>query len=109
MRAKGYKIIPGKIYTPKKGEQPTKEKAYSLLKKGYVYWLGPLAMGDNGFNFPMQVVSNKFVLPDFRLYVGLNPSFLLSKDGVISHAVVNGYLIDLQKESSAFRNAIFLR
>ena len=109
MRAKGYKIIPGKIYTPKKGEQPTKEKAFSLLKKGYVYWLGPLAMGDNGFNFPMQVVSNKFVLPDFRLYVGLNPSFLLSKDGVISHAVVNGYLIDLQKESSAFRNAIFLR
>ena len=107
--ANGYKIIPGKIYQPKDGVLPTKERAYELLKKGYVYWCGVLAMEDNGFNFPMQVVSKKFMLPDFRLYVGLNPSFLLSKNGVISHAVVNGYLIDLQKESSHFRNAIFLR
>ncbi len=109
MNASGYQIVPGKIYQPKRGELPSYSKAIALLKKGYVYWKGPVSMGDQGLDFPMQVVSTNFMLPQFRLYVGLNPSFLLSKNGVISHAVVNGYLIDLEQGSGDFKNAIFLR
>lgn len=107
--ATDFKITPGKIYSPKKGERPSLKRAYALLKKGYVYWRGSMAVSDTGVSFPMQLVSDRFMLPKFRLYVGLNPSFLLSKNGVISHAVVNGYLIDLKSNTSDFRNAIFLR
>ena len=74
-----------------------------------MYWRGRVPMGDEGLQFPMQLVSSKFMIPEFRLYVGLNPSFLLSKNGEISHAIVNGYLIDLRQGSGHFKNAIFLR
>lgn len=109
MDAQGYEIVPGNVYNAKPSEVPSYEKAIALLKKGYVYWRGRVPMGDEGLQFPMQLVSSKFMIPEFRLYVGLNPSFLLSKNGEISHAIVNGYLIDLRQGSGHFKNAIFLR
>ncbi len=109
MNGVGYTVVPGKIYTPKPQEIPTYKNTITLLKKGYVYWKGRIPMPEKGLNFPMQAVSDNFKLPDFRFHIGLNPSFLLSKDGVITHAVINGYLINLYKETSTFRNAIFLR
>ena len=48
---------------------------------------------------PLNVVGKAFELPEFRLQPGINPSFLLEKDGEFKYAVINGFLIDLSSEN----------
>ena len=80
-----------------------------LLKQGYAYIpleVLPAAFAD--VKFPLHLVSKDFSPPN-RLNPGINPTFFLTKNGVRTHAVINGFLIDLHHENTNFKNALILR
>ncbi len=64
---------------------------------------------------PLQLIGKEHELPEFQLKVGINPTFLLEKDGEIRYAVINGFLIDLKRGNKAvlfdfaFKNAMIYR
>lgn len=109
--ARGYDLVVGKKYIPQATDPkiPSKTQAIALLKKGYLYWQVAQAPSDVEVKVPIFLVSPKFVVPDNSLYLGKNPNFLLRKNGQITHAIINGYLIDLSQEVDSFRNALYLR
>lgn len=107
-KGSGYTIVPGKVYT-KGTTLPTEEEALELLKEGYLYFRTEEFIENHHINIPMMVVSKEYMPQKLDLYIGLNPSFLLEKSGTITHAVVNGFLIDLSKGLEGFTNALFLK
>ncbi len=111
--AEGYTIRQGKVAPEILSElgQLNKNDALAMLKAGYTYlriknipikWLqSPL---------PIHLVSKDYKVPDFNLQVGINPTFLLEKNGVYEYAVVNGFLIDLRLQVLGnFKNAMIFR
>ncbi|OEI79375.1 peptidase M14 [Formosa algae] len=110
--AKGYTLIPGKIYTKVfKTVADLKSKTITkLLQQGYTY-VRVLDLEDlEKFTaLPINIVNENYKLPEFNLGVGVNPSFLLQKDNVVHYAVVNGFLINLNEENRVFKNALIFK
>jgi hypothetical protein len=110
--ATGYTITAGKV-APQiiSGPNQINEKqVIAMLRSGYTYIRSsniPLEWLD--FKMPIHLVSKGFEIPDLNLEVGINPTFLLKKDGVFKYAIVNGFLIDLKKGSGNFKNAMIYR
>ncbi|MGS0528183.1 hypothetical protein ACU8V7_26235 [Zobellia nedashkovskayae] len=113
MDATGYTITPGKVY-------PDLVSSFnalaaldikSLLKSGYTYIRVVNIPSENlASPFPIQVIGKKYEVPEFLVEVGLNPTFLLKKGGNITHAVINGFLIDLNSDKKTnFKNAMIYR
>lgn len=98
--ATGYTIVPGKVYpevlskiTDMEGQDYVK-----YVKQGYVYFRISKPLDNIPFIIgPHHLISENYVIPEFRLEVGRNPTFLLEKEGQIKYAVVNGFLIDLDQ------------
>ncbi len=59
--------------------------------------------------FPFHIIGEKHETPKLQLKPGINPSFFLEKDGKLTHAVINGFLIDLAAENIAIPNAMLFR
>ena len=59
----------------------------------------------------INFISDTFELPDFQLRVGRNPTFFLKKEDKITHAIINGFLLDLSQPltSQKFGNALIYR
>lgn len=59
----------------------------------------------------INLASEAFQLPDFKLMVGKNPTFFLEKEGKLTHAVINGFLLDLSQplDNQDFGNALIYR
>jgi len=59
----------------------------------------------------IHLASETFQLPDFQIKVGKNPTFFLEKEGTLTHAVINGFLLDLSQpiEEQSFGNALIYR
>ena len=78
------------------------------LKEGVAFVATSLP--DSGFFTPLPVhLMRKAKEPsEFRLNVGQNPTFFLKKEGKLTHALINGFLIDLSKplEDQHFGNAL---
>ena len=82
-----------------------------LLNKGVAY---VRADGiDAQYKFtksPLHLVPREFELPEFELSIGKNATFFLKKDGKLTHAVINGFLLELpQPDYSNFGNALIIR
>jgi len=61
---------------------------------------------------PMHLVHKNFKAQKvFELKPGINATFFLAKEGVITHAVINGFLLDVNKplENQMFINALVYR
>ena len=116
--ADGYTIRQGGIYSEPVGSLSDLAQIdlMQLLKSGYLY-IAVDNIPEDAISapIPINIVSKTFELPEFRLKVGINPSFLLEKDGEYKYAVINGFLVDLtvgNKESLvnlAFKNAMIFR
>ncbi|PKA96408.1 zinc carboxypeptidase [Flavobacteriaceae bacterium MAR_2009_75] len=111
--ATGYTIMAGKVYPMTVNDFAALNSLdpLSLLKSGYTY-VRVRNIPKDKLSSPMafHVVSEKFELPDFNIEVGVNPTFILEKNGKISYAVVNGFLIDLSKDKiSDVKNAMIYR
>ena len=111
--AVGYTVKEGGVFeqTMESIEELDESFALELLAQGITYVRVkniPARMVHSPYS--IQLISETYEVPDFRLDVGINPTFLLEKDGVLRFAVVNGFLIDLQKTAAqGQRNGLLLR
>jgi len=82
-----------------------------LLNKGVAYVRADGVNPETRFTkSPLHIVPRKFELPPFSLKVGMNPTFFLKKDGKLTHAVINGFLLELPNpDYSNFGNALIIR
>ncbi len=108
--ASGYTVVPPKWVASDK-KSISKAQALEYLKEGVAFVATSLP--DSGFFTPLPVhLMRKAKEPsDFRLNVGQNPTFFLEKEGKLTHALINGFLIDLAQplEDQHFGNALIFR
>jgi len=104
--ASGYTIVPPRMVSAT-GEGYAQE----LLKEGVAYLKTALPKLDPAVSTPIHLVGEDFKLTPFRLQPGVNPTFFLKKGDKITHAVINGFLLDLSKpiEEQNFGNALIYR
>ena len=110
--ASGYTIVPGEIYPEILASESVlkKLKPESLLKSGYAYIrLETISKTALFLPYPIHVLSANYKLPDFDLKVGINPTFLLKKNGEVAYAVINGFLIDVNNSATKIKNAMIFR
>ncbi|QCX00056.1 peptidase M14 [Aggregatimonas sangjinii] len=114
--ATGYTIRPGKVYPePIKSMSALKAMGtdpVALLKDGYTYLrVEKIPMNMLSSPLPLHIIGKAYEVPELNLEVGINPTFLLEKDGKPRYAVVNGFLIDLNEDakSTVFKNAMIYR
>lgn len=110
--ADGYSIIKGKEYPQimESIDQLKELDALSLLKQGYTYIrVMDIPYGMKESPIPLNLLGPKFQLPKFRLEVGINPTFILEKNGQPQFAIINGFLIDLNSGKTDFKNAMIYR
>ena len=110
--AKGYTVVKGKVYpsTLKSESDLSNLNVYDILKSGYTYIRAEELPEDvNEVSVPIHLISSEYEVSDFKLRLGVNPTFLLEQDNIIEYAVINGYLINLKTEESNFKNALIYR
>ncbi len=90
--ATGYKIVPPKVATMETVPNPSK-----VLSQGIAFVKGTLPKEGFSVKMPLHRVGEGFELKGFNLQPGVNPTFFLEKEGKLTHAVINGFLIDLNK------------
>ncbi len=101
--AEGYTIEPGKVYPEiMNSSAEALEKAAELLNSGYTY-IRVKNIPSEALNSPLPLhqISLEYELPEFRLGINKNPTFLLRKDGELKYAVINGFLIDLGRDNNS--------
>ena len=104
--ASGYKIVAAKL---KDDEQ--EKMLQKLLEDGIAYVKSTLPSKGFSTDKPVHIVGDKFRLNNFKLTPGQNPTFFLEKNGKRTHAVINGFILDLEKslEKQQFGNALIYR
>lgn len=104
--AEGYKLVPPKMETIQSISNPM-----DLLRNGVAYVKTTLPMEGNFTKLPLILVNQDFELEHMNLQPGINPTFFLEKDGQLTHAVINGFLIDLSKplKDQEIGNGLILR
>ena len=110
--ASGYTIKKGKIYpeTMLSMNDLKKLDITSLLKSGYLYVrVKNIPYKALYAPFPIHIIGAKHKLAEYQLQIGVNPSFLLEKNGVNTHVVINGFLMDLSSDKNHFKNAMIYR
>ena len=84
--------------------------SFDLLKQGYTYVrVANIPVGMLESPIPINIIGSTYELPELQLEVGINPTFILEKDGKPHYAVINGFLIDLISGKSDFKNAMIYR
>lgn len=110
--ASGFNIKQGNIY-PKSLSTMSEVKqldVLQLLREGYTYLrMETIPSGMLESPIPLNIVGSTFKLPNLRIQVGINPTFLLEKNGKPVYAVINGFLIDLVTGEGDFKNAMLYR
>ncbi|MEZ4810942.1 MAG: M14 family zinc carboxypeptidase [Allomuricauda sp.] len=113
--ASGYKIVPpmGLNQSFENLDKKKKVDVLEELKNGNAFVLMDKVPESQLYaEYPMHIFEKKLSFQnDFKINVGKNPTFFLEKDGVLTHAIINGFLIDLSKpiEQQNFGNALIYR
>src|SRR5690606_16795540 len=104
--ATGYRIV-----APKLVEVAQLKDPYGLLREGVGFVRTALPENRAFVEFPMNLVAADFKLRPLTLQPGSNPTFFLEKGGKLTHALINGFLLDLSKplEGQTFGNALIYR
>ena len=112
LNAEGFTIRQGKIHpnTLINTRELKDLDSFDLLKQGYTYVrVANIPVGMLESPITLNMLASTYELPGLQLKVGINPTFILEKDGKPHYAVVNGFLIDLISGKSDFKNAIIHR
>jgi hypothetical protein len=112
LNATGYTIEQGKVYPEVLNSINNLSEigVYQLLKEGYTYLkLENLPENKNYVTAPIHLVKKEFEGNKLKINVGVNPTFLLKKDGKIKYAIINGFLIYLDGTESTFKNALIYK
>lgn len=110
--ATDYEIVPAKLYDKKvvNMEEAKKLDIQKLLSEGYGYLkVSNIPLKELNSPIPLHIVGENFEVPEFQLQPGINPTFFLKKSGKYTHAVINGFLIDLNSENIDIPNAMIFR
>lgn len=96
--AKDLEIVEGKIFETEfdKAGDISKEQALALLRQGYLAVKVKESQDRELYDLPIWVLKNAKSYP-IGNRTGNNPNFYLAKNGALKYAVLNGYLIDLEK------------
>jgi hypothetical protein len=99
--ASGLKVVEGKIYEAafKELADISEERAFELLQDGYLAVRVQYASDRALHQLPIQVLKNGSISNAFK--TGANSNFFLEQSGKLRYAIVNGYLIDLDKPADA--------
>ena len=110
--ATGYTIKQAKVY-PKTLNNFNDVQGLNftdILKQGYGYLrLSSFPAKNINSPYPVHLIGEKYTVPELNLMPGINPTFFLEKDGVIAYAVINGFLVDLNKSQIQVPNAMIFR
>lgn len=107
----GYILKPGKIYptTMTNIEAVAKLDFSDLLSRGITYVrVKNFPKGQNFSEYPIQLVGEKFQIPE-KLEVGMNPTFILEKEGIPHYAVINGFVISLDGTGAMIGNGLIIK
>ncbi|WP_422080227.1 M14 family metallopeptidase [Ulvibacterium sp.] len=100
LNATGYTLKAGMVYPKVFGNLQQLEDLNTVeaLKNGYIY-VRVKSISSEQLESPylLHIISENYEVPTLNLEVGINPTFVLEKDGKIEYAVVNGFLIELDK------------
>ncbi|WP_396634488.1 M14 metallopeptidase family protein [Maribacter sp. R86514] len=110
--ATGYTIKQAKVYpkTLKNFNDVQGLNFTDILKQGYGYLrLSSFPAKNINSPYPVHLIGEKYTVPELNLMPGINPTFFLEKDGVIAYAVINGFLVDLNKPQIQVPNAMIFR
>ena len=109
--ASGYKIVPPKVYPKTVTTIDNNVFSENQLKNGYGFIKWEELPATSFAKMPVNFVPEKFELPEFVLKPGVNPNFFLEKDGKLTHAVINGFLLDLNRplDEQKFGNALLIK
>ncbi|MFC4722984.1 M14 metallopeptidase family protein [Geojedonia litorea] len=110
--ATDYHIVEGKTYSNliESLDALKQMDIYQLLKSGYTYVrVKQLPKDKRAVTIPINIISATYKTPQLNIQLGVNPSFLIQKEGVNVYAVINGFLIDLATKKSQFKNALILK
>ena len=110
--ASGYKIVPGKVYPEeiKSMEELKSLDVDRLLKKGYTYVrVDNIPDGLLASPLPINIIGKNYEIPEFMLEVGINPTFLLEKEGIVAYVIMNGFLINAKTGKDNLKNAMIYR
>ncbi|NQZ43527.1 MAG: peptidase M14 [Flavobacteriaceae bacterium] len=107
--ASGYTIVPPKV--SKTIWDGTALNAEELLSNGIAYLRSDRFPETAFTELPIHLVGKRFELPPFQLQPGVNPTFFLEKEGRLTHAVINGFVLDLSLplKDQGFGNGLNLR
>ncbi len=99
--AKGYAAVPGKLYptTIQNVEALKKMGIAQLLSQGYTDVRLREAPKKSNQQLPVNVITGDKA-PDNSIRIYNNPSFVLTKNGKVRYAVVNGVAFDLEDKAS---------
>lgn len=109
LNAEGYGIEEGKVYPKMLNSinNLSEIDIYQLLKDGYTYLrIEHLPENKKYVAEPIHLIGKEFKAPKLKINVDANPTFLLTKDGEIKYAVINGFLIRLDEKGNNFKNAL---
>jgi hypothetical protein len=100
--ASGLEIVEGKVFEKvfAKVSDISQEQAFQMLREGFLAVKVQEARDRELHNLPIWILKTAKSYPK-GLRTGNNPSFFLAENGKLKYAIVNGYLIDLQKPSPA--------
>ncbi|WP_439482088.1 M14 family metallopeptidase [Cyclobacterium plantarum] len=99
--AEGMVLSPGKVWDEEVAlEDLTDSLAWGMLKNGYMAVKTTEADKGKIHEWPLLLYSGD-MKPAMKAGLDNNPDFYLEKDGKLRYAVVNGFLIDLEKQASA--------
>ncbi|MEX0274198.1 MAG: M14 family zinc carboxypeptidase [Flavobacteriaceae bacterium] len=108
----GHVIVPGKIY-PKVVASMDDLKNMDfreVLRDGYAYVrIANLPKNLVASPYPVHLLSKGHELPEFALRPGINPTFILEREGQPRYAVINGFPLDLERELPQIKNAMIYR
>ncbi len=105
----GCEITPGKTYPNKftSLEEVKKLDFKKILSEGYTnVILESEKLSERFVNLPVNIVTSRNRDTDDEIEIGDSPDFIISKDGKIKAAVVNGFVYDLENFNGTKGNGI---
>ncbi|XLS30241.1 M14 metallopeptidase family protein [Flavobacteriaceae bacterium M23B6Z8] len=106
----GFNYVPARVYPEvlQNFNEVMQLDFEELLKSGYAYvQVEVLPESFPDVKFPLHLVQKGYSPPQKQV-PGINATFFVEKAGVLTHAVVNGFLIDLSSWDGSFDNALIL-
>lgn len=116
----GYETLDASAYTLKQAQAYPKTLTAlnevkrlnfkNLLQQGYGYVRMTEIPGKPvNSSFPVHLIGPDYKVPELVLQPGINPTFFLERDGKIRYAVINGFLVDLEKEDINIPNGMIYK